>query len=115
MVEQADVYVRNISTGDVRTIRKLSDGSSDIDVTINPGDEEKILLPSTEESLIISPPSGWIINDCSCEVKKGADFMSCSENASNWIIKIQVPNDAVPEVPNDVNIDISGPPPAPTP
>jgi hypothetical protein len=117
MVEQADVYVKNISAdglmGDIRAIRKLPDGSSDIDVTITPGNEEKILLWSTEVSLIISPPNGWTIDDCLCDVRKGSDIVSCSETDPNWTIQIKVPNDGNPEGPTTVNVDVGGQPPAP--
>jgi hypothetical protein len=113
MVEQADVYVKNIiSIGspppDIRVIRKLPDGSSDIDVTITPGDEEKIPLPSTDVKLIANTLDGWTINGT---VTKGDDIISCSRNSPDLIIQIMVPNSAVPEVPTTVNVEISGDPP----
>jgi hypothetical protein len=61
MAEQVNVYVRNKFSGDwaddIRAFRELPDGSRDIDITITPGEEEKILLPELGVFLFIEPHS----------------------------------------------------------
>jgi len=112
MVEQADVYVKNVfPAGDIRAIRKLSNGTIDIDVTIVPEDEEKIPLPEPGVLVIVSPPNGVVFEECWCDVKKGNDIVTYSRNGTTWEIQIMVPNSAVPEVPTTVNIEVGGPPP----
>ena len=111
MVEQADLYVKNVfPAGDIRAIRKLTDGTTDIDVTIVPGDDEKIPLLEPGVLAVVSPPSGVLIENCWCNVVKGDEIVTCSRNGSAWEIQIMVPNSAVPEVPLDVNIEIGGDP-----
>jgi hypothetical protein len=116
MVEQADVYVKNIFPSDppppdIRVVRKLTNGTIDIDVTIVPGDEEKIPLPEPGVLVVVSPPSGVILEEYWCYVAKGNDIVTCTRNGSTWEIQIMVPNSAVPEVPTTVNIEVGGPPP----
>ena len=44
MAEQADVYIKNNLEDSINVIRKLPDGSSDLNITIAAGNEEQIYL-----------------------------------------------------------------------
>lgn len=114
MVEQADVFVKNIfpvGPYNIRAVRKLANGTIDIDLTIAPQVEEKIPLPEPGVLVVASPPNGVPIEACWCTVRKGSDIVTWSRNGSTFEIQIMVPNNAIPEVPTTVNIEIGGDPP----
>jgi hypothetical protein len=111
MAEQADVYVKNKLTDGIQVIRKLPDGSSDYEVTVAGGDEEKIYLGGTEVSLVVKAPEGTDTKNHSFRKRSDVDLsVACSRTDSNWTMKI-LPNDLPPDVPTTVNvtIGISGP------
>lgn len=106
MADRADVYIKNVLTDDIHVIRRLPDGSSDLDVTIATGNEEMVHLPGPEVSLLINAPEGLDTKDCPFKVKSGVDLaVSCSRTDSNWGMNI-VPNELPPEVPLTVNITV---------
>ncbi len=113
MADKADVYVKNALADDVHVIRKLPDGSSDLDITIANGNEEMVHLPGLEVSLLINAPEGLDTKDCPFKVKSGVDLaVSCSRTDSNWAIKI-VPNELPPDVPTTVNVNLGEDEPEP--
>jgi hypothetical protein len=104
MADRADFYVRNVLADDINVIRKLPDGSIDLETDIASGDEEMIPLQGTDVSLIINAPEGMDIKDCPVKVKSDVDLdVSCSRTDSNWNVKI-VPNDLPPDTPTSVNM-----------
>jgi hypothetical protein len=104
MADRADVYVKNVLPGDINVIRKLPDGSSDLNTTIAYEGEEMIPLQGTEVSLIINAPEGVDTKDHPVNVKSDVDLdVSCSRTDSNWNVKI-VPNDLPPDAPTSVNM-----------
>ena len=108
MADQADVYIKNALTEAIYAVRYLSGVSSDLDITIASGDEEKILLPGTDVYLVITAPRGIDIKESSILVKSDMDLeVSCSRTNSNWKIQI-MPNSLPPEVPTTVNITVGG-------
>lgn len=108
MAEQADVYIKNNLEDSLSVIRKLPDGSSDLNITIAAGNEEQIYLAGTDVSLIVGAPEGVDTKDHPFVVKSGLDLaVSHSRTDSNWTIKI-IPNDLPPEVPTTVNITVGG-------
>ena len=116
MAEQVDVYVKNVFTGywagDIRAKRKLPGGSIDIDVAIAPGNEEKILLPEPGVLVVITPPGTLDPEICPFAVTKNEELVEWEALSDQWTVHIS-DNDAVPEVPLDVNVEVGGPPPAP--
>jgi hypothetical protein len=106
MADRADVYIKNVLVDDINVIRKLPDGSSDLEITIATGNEEMVHLPGPEVSLAINAPEGVDTKDCPFIVKSGVDLaVSCSRTDSNWGMNI-VPNELPPEVPLTVNITV---------
>ena len=111
MADQADVFVKNtFPEGSVHVIRYLSDGSSDLEVTIDSGGEEKIYLGGTDVHLIINAPGGVDTKERLAKVRSDLDLaVSYSRTNSNW--KVQVtPNSSLAEVPTTVNISIGDQP-----
>ena len=107
MADRADVYVKNVLTDPINVIRKLPDGTSDLDITIANGNEEMIHLPNPEVSLGINVP-GVETRDCFITKRSDIDMaVSYSRTDSNWTMNI-VPNDLPPEVPLTVNITVGG-------
>ncbi len=105
MADQADVYVKNRFTGDVRVIRYLSSGVSDLEITISPGNEEKVLLTGTDVYLVIKPPAGKDLKLCFITVRSDVDLsVPGSRTDSLWKVQI-LPNSLPPEVPTTVNIE----------
>jgi hypothetical protein len=112
MAEQADFWVRNVLKeddvgGDINVIRKLPDGTIDLDTSIAKGGEEQIPIQGPEVSMIINPPLGITdTKDCYVLVNSDIDLeVSCSRTDSNWTINI-VPNDLPPCSPTTVNVDV---------
>jgi hypothetical protein len=106
MAEKADFIVKNLLTGDINVIRKLANGSSDLEVTITNGNEEQINLDGLDVSLLIEAPGGVDTKDCPFNVKSDVDLsVSCSRTDSNWAVQI-APNDLPPDVPTTVNVNI---------
>jgi hypothetical protein len=104
MANRADFYVRNALTNDINVIRKLPDGSIDLETAVAYGDEEMIPLQGTEVSLIINGPDGTDIKECPVKVKSDVDLaVTCSRTDSNWALQI-VPNELPPDTPTDVNV-----------
>jgi hypothetical protein len=113
MVEQADVYVKNILSGDlagdIRVMRMLPGGIVDMDFEIAPGDEEKLFLPNPEVSIIINLPIGLNTEMCHLNLGNNEDLLSWEKMTDRWTIQISVPNDIIPEVPTYVKVAVSGP------
>ena len=108
MADQADVYIRNEFAYDVSVIRRLESGSCDLELTISRGDEERILLPGTDISLVINAPSGIDIKYGYFRARTDLDLVvSFSRTDSNWEVKLK-PNILPPEVPTTVNITLGG-------
>ncbi len=106
MIEQADVYVKNFFDTAVQVSRKHPDGSTDLNISVAAGSTEKVLLPGTDESLIIRAPAGIDITGCFIKGKAQVDLaILFSRTDSLWKINI-VPNDLDPEVPTTVNVNI---------
>ena len=106
MADRADVFVKNVLAGNINVIRKLPDGSSDLEVTIANGNEEQIHLASPEVSLLINAPKRVDTKDCPFNVKSDVDLaVSCSRTHSNWTVQI-VPNDLPPDSPTTVNVTV---------
>ncbi len=110
MANRADVYVKNKLTGSIQgninVIRKLPDGSSDLDVTITYGNEEMVHLSTPDVSLLIYAPQGVDTRDCPVKVKSDVDLaVACSRTDSNWTMNI-VPNELGPITPTTVNVDL---------
>jgi hypothetical protein len=111
MAEQADVFVKNtFPEGSVQVIRYLSDGNSDLEVTIASGGEEKIFLGGTEVHLIINAPGGVETKERLAKIRSDLDLaVSYSPTNSNWKVQIP-PNNSLAEVPTTVNISIGDQP-----
>ncbi len=112
MAEQADFWVRNVLRegdvgGNINVIRKLPDGTIDLDTSIAKGEEEQIPILDPEVSLIINPPLGIAdTKDCYVLVKSDIDLaVSCSRTGSNWTINI-ANNNLPPFSPTTVNVDV---------
>ncbi len=107
MANRADAYVKNVfKTGNINVIRKLPDGSSDLEVTVEPGTVEMVHLPSPEVTLFIIAPTAMDIKYCRINMKSDVDLaMSCSRTNSNWAIKI-IPNDLPPDAPTTLNVEV---------
>ncbi len=108
MVDKADVYVKNKLTGDIsgdiRAIRYCLPGdNSDLDITINPGNEEMIHLVRTESYLVIKALDGVDPADCSCSVSN-EELLSC-EPDDHWKVEIK-PNNLQPTSPTTANVDV---------
>jgi hypothetical protein len=63
MAEQAEFLVKNVESevdigGDINVIRKLPDGTIDLDTSVPKGGEEQIFMQGPEVSMIINPPLG---------------------------------------------------------
>lgn len=112
MAEQANVYVKNLCTGEINVKRKLPDpppaGTIDKDINIANGGQEQIQLSGTDVLLIISPPAGGEMKNYYIKVRSDIDLaVPCSRTDSNWTIKIK-PNDLPPDSPLDVNVTMGG-------
>lgn len=108
MADQADVYIKNMFAEGISAIRKLPDGSCDLELTISSGDEQLIYLGGADTSLVINAPSGVDIINCLFTARTGIDLVVlCSRTDSNWKIKI-IPNDLPPDSPTTVLITIGG-------
>ncbi len=106
MANRADVYVENVLTDGINVIRKLPDGSSDLEFAIANGNEEQIHLAAPEVSLLINAPEGVDTKECPFKVKSDVDLaVSCSRTDSNWTVQI-VSNDLPPDVPTTVNVRV---------
>lgn len=109
MAEQADVYVKHLLAGvtdDINVIRRLQDGSIDLEVTIAKWGEESINLNGTDVSLTIQAPASLDIMEHPIEVRSDVDLgVSCSRTNANWILKI-IPNSLPPGAPTDVNVHV---------
>ena len=108
MADQADVYVENALTDDIKVLRMLPDNSIDLDTIIASGDVDRFLLLGAEMSLTINTTGGRDIRDCFIKVRSDAGVtISCSRTDANWKIQI-VPSDFPPEVPTTVNVEVGG-------
>lgn len=108
MANRADVYVKNVlrENMDIHVIRRLEDGTNDLETAIATENEEMIHLPTPDVSLVINAPLGADTKDCPIYMKSDVDLsVSCSRTDSNWTIKI-VPNNLPPEAPTSVTVDI---------
>ena len=106
MIEQADFYVNNTFQTAVQVSRKLADGSIDLNVSVAPGNTEKIPVQGTDVSLVIEAPAGVDIKECFLRNRAEVDLaVLVSRTDSRWKINI-APNDLEPEVPTTVNVKI---------
>ena len=108
MANKADVNVRNIlaENTNINVIRKLQDGTSDLDVTIAYNNDDQIHLPTPDVSLLVTPHNGMDIKDCPVNVKSDVVLgILYSRTNSKWILKI-VPNELPPTAPPTVNVEI---------
>jgi hypothetical protein len=116
MAEQVNVCVKNVSDNDIEVYREMADGSRDLNGTIAGGEEDTRLLPEPGVFLVISTPdapNGYTIQNCGLNVTLNEDMVEW-EVMDDYHWKMQIADNArPPEVPTDVNVNISGPPPAP--
>jgi hypothetical protein len=106
VIEQADFYVNNSFDAAVQVSRKLADGSTDLNISVDPGDNEKVPIQGTDVSLVIEAPAGIDIKDYILKSKAGVDLaVLVSRTDSHWKINI-VPNDLEPEAPTTVNVNV---------
>lgn len=107
MANKADAYVKNgFTAGNINAIRKLPDGSNDLEVPVAPGIEEMVHLPSTEVSLVINAPTGMDTRYCRLNMNSDVDLaISSSRTNSNWTINI-IPNDLPPDAPTTLNVEV---------
>ncbi len=106
MIEQADFYVNNTFQTAVQVSRKLADGSTDLNVSVDPGEEEMVPVQGTDVSLVIEAPGGIDIKECFLRSRAEVDLgVLVSRTDSHWKINI-VPNDLEPEAPTTVNVKI---------
>lgn len=106
MANRADAYVRNVLAEKIRIFRKLKDGENDLELNAAQGEEVKIPLPSTEESLVICAPPGQDCRNYKALTKSDVDLeIIYSRTDSCWRIKI-IPNNLPSEIPTTVNITI---------
>lgn len=106
MANKADAYVRNVLTDNINVLRKLPDGTIDLNVSVAPGIDEMINLPSPEVSLIVNAPIGMDIKYCRMNVISDVDLaLACSRTDSNWAINI-IPNDLPPDIPTTLNVEV---------
>ena len=106
MIEQADFYVNNSFDTAVQVSRKLADGSTDLNVSVDAGNTEKVPLQGTDVSLVIGAPAGFDIKECFLRSRAEVDLaVLVSRTDSHWKINI-VPNDLEPEAPTTVNVNV---------
>jgi hypothetical protein len=110
MADEADVNVKNNLnvTGPVGVVRYfLPGGNSDLDISIESGNEEMIHLVRTETYLVIEPPSE--VNPAECQfIVSNEELLTWETNNDHWKVEIK-PNNLPPETPTTVNIDLNGP------
>jgi hypothetical protein len=111
MAEQADVYVKNNLADSINVIRKLQDGTSDLDIPIANGAVKKVLLAGPEVWLIIKAPGGST-QGYRVVVRSGIIDLAVSSSTDRWRMRI-IPNDLPPEVPTTVNVDVGEDEPEP--
>jgi hypothetical protein len=116
MADQVNVCVKNVSDYDIEVYRKMADGTRDLNKTIAGGEEDVTLLPEPGVLLVMSTPNapnGYNTQNCLFAVTLNEEVVEWSV-MDNYHWKMQVSdNTRPPEVPTDVNVEISGPPPAP--
>ena len=106
MADRADVYVKNVFTDSINVIRRLPDGTGDLETVVASGNEEMVHLPETKVSLEINSPVEVDIKDHRIKVKSDVDLaVTHSRTDSNWTLSI-VPNDLPADVPTTVNIEV---------
>ena len=106
MIEQADFLVTNSFDVAVQVSRKLADGSIDLNVSVDPGKEERVPIQGTDVSLVIEAPAGVDIKECFLKSKAEVDLaLLYSMTDPHWKINI-APNDLEPEAPTTVNVNI---------
>jgi hypothetical protein len=106
VIEQADFLVSNAFQTAVQVSRKLSDGSTDLNIGVDPGEEERVPVQGTDVSLVIEAPSGVDIKECFLRSRAEVDLaVLVSRTDSHWKINI-APNDLEPEAPTTVNVNI---------
>jgi len=106
MANKADVIVRNVFFDSVQVVRTVPDGTNDLDVSLDMGVQEKIILPDTETALSILAPDGLDVKEAPIKVKSDVDLnVSHSRTNSSWTFKIE-PNDLPPDTPTSVNITL---------
>ena len=111
MAEQANVYVKNNSTDNIYVVRKLQDGTSDLEITIANGSVEMVPMTGPDLWLIINAPGGSTAG-YRVIVRSGIIDLAVSSSQDRWRLKI-IPNDIPPEVPTTVNVDVGEDEPEP--
>jgi len=116
MADQVNVCVKNLSVEDIQVYRELADGTRDLNRAIAAGEEDIWLLPEPGVFLVMSTPNapnGYNTQNCTLNVTLNEDVVYwVVMDDYHWKMKI-ADNARPPEVPTDVNVNISGPPPAP--
>ncbi len=106
MADRADANVKNCLTQDIRMVRRLPDGSTDMEAVIANGNTERIHLPDPDVSLVIFGPEGVDTKTCHAKVTADVDLaVAHSRSNSNWTISI-VANSLPPDSPSDINIEV---------
>jgi hypothetical protein len=116
MAEQVNVCVKNLDDKDIEVYRELADGTRDLNKAIAGGEEDTTLLPEPGVFLVISTPDAP--NDkntqiCPFNVKSNEEVVEwAAMDDYHWKMQIS-DNTRSPEVPLDVNVEVSGDPPIP--
>jgi hypothetical protein len=106
MADRADVILKNSFGETIYVVRKLPDGTIDLNTMVASGSEEQIHLPSPEVLMQISAPEGIDTKDHLFNVKSDVDLaVSHSRTDSFWTLQI-VSNELPPDTPTTVNVNI---------
>jgi hypothetical protein len=115
MANRADVIVTNrlADNVNVNLVRRLPDGTSDLQVPIVNMGMGQIHLPSPDVSLEIIAPAEVDIKTSPFHVTSDVDLeILNSRTNSTWVMKI-IANDLPPDVPTTVNVDLGEEEPPP--
>ena len=116
MAEQVNVCVKNSTEKDIEVYRELADGTHDLNSTIHSGEEDTKLLPEPGVFLVVSTPnthSWYNTQNCDLDVTLNEEVVKWSVmDDYHWKMQIS-DNTRSPEVPLDVNVEVSGDPPTP--
>jgi hypothetical protein len=105
MTDQANVYVKNNLTDGLQAFRySIPEGTSDLDVSIESGNEEMVYLVRTQTFLTIEAPSGVTPSNCQFVVSN-EELLSWETNSDHWKVEIK-PNSFLPDTPTNVTIDV---------
>ena len=116
MAEQANVCLKNLDGTGIDVVRRLANGTIDLNMTIPGGQEDTILLPEPGVYLEIGTPgapNGKNTQNCVFNVILNEDVVDWSAmDDYHWKMQMS-DNSRPPEVPTEVNVEIGEEPPAP--